>query len=177
MIPPRRPRGPARSRRVVPLVVLLLLGCSSPPRQGRSTPDSGAPSPPVADTAPAAPAYRLQFGEGGGFTGEWRGYTMERDGTVLQWRGRGPDDAPSDTVGVLSEEGRLLVWQELTKAGFFTATADERGNMTRFIRVEAAADTHQLTWSYRPVADTLATGKSWIACEAAVLGATPLPGR
>lgn len=187
MIPPYRPRGAARYHRVAPLVLFFLFACSSPPRQAQTPPpgSAGAPAgaPPTTTPAPAVdsptpvPAYRLQFGEGGGFTGAWGGYTVERNGVVLQWRGRDPDDAPSDTLGILSGEGRRIIWEELQRAGFFEATADERGNMTRFIRVEADDLTHALTWSYVPTIDTLATGKSWIVCEAAVMAAEPLPGR
>lgn len=181
MIPPHHRPGPVRGRSLVAagLVLSALAACSSPPRQAQTPPGQSAPggeSSPTAETAPPPP-YRLQFGEGGGFTGLWGGYTVEPDGVVLQWRGRGPGDAESDTLGVLSAEGRRLIWDELEAAGFFAATSDERGNMSRFIRVEAAADTHQLFWNYVPVVDTLATGRSWTICEAAVMAAEPIPGR
>ncbi len=100
-------------------------------------------SPQETDKPPAD--FSLVFGEGGGFTGLWQGYTINAEGSISSWQGRmaGENAKPS---GQLSGKQMKALWQELHKTSFFTQESDERGNMTAIMRVTANGATKELAW-------------------------------
>ena len=95
--------------------------------------------------APVPGDFRIVFGEGGGFTGRWSGHTVESDRSVSSWEGVRIEEN-STAAGQLSEEHRSLLWQQLVETKFFETKMQEKGNMTRLIRVTANGETHEVTW-------------------------------
>jgi hypothetical protein len=142
-------------------LVLTVAGCSGSGKRGESRPASGA------DTAATAelPAFRLICGEGGGFTGRYGGFTVQPDGQVVTWQGIDADSAPTTFIGTVSAADRRRLWNALTDAGFFAREVNEPGNMNRFVRVEAPADTQMWNWSYTPGPDSTARATVWAACQ------------
>ncbi|MGI9173752.1 MAG: hypothetical protein ACR2GR_00330 [Rhodothermales bacterium] len=136
------------------LHVLLLcstaaLGCRSASQTASDavSPDSAsAPRSALPDsTLNVPPDFEMRFGEGGGFTGAWSGYTIRADGTVLAWKGLAAEQS-QDSVGVLARQDLANLWQEVQALGFFEQTMDEPGNMTASIRIRADGQEHTVRW-------------------------------
>ena len=87
----------------------------------------------------------IVFGEGGGFTGAWSGFTLHADGNVLHWQGKSAEAEPR-SVGRLKLEEVAALWQEIGAQEFFALAEGEPGNLTRFVRVTAAGRTHETRW-------------------------------
>ena len=118
-------------------ILLFQLGaCSS----AKNTPD------PLVDVPEN---FRVVFGQGGGFAGLWEGFTVQPDGSVLEWQGRYQEDGAKPS-GQLDAEQIGLLWQCVEEHDFFTQEQDDRGNMTGHIRIFANADTHQVFWRPTP---------------------------
>jgi hypothetical protein len=113
---------------------LVLMGC-------RATADGGGAVP--GQDVPAD--LQVAFGAGGGFTGQWEGYTVRADGTVLRWEGAGVGDG-ARPAGRLRPEQVDSIWTRLQAERFFAWPAGEAGNATGFIEVVARADTHAVAW-------------------------------
>lgn len=90
--------------------------------------------------------FSLMFGEGGGITGVWQGHTIQADGTVLVWQGKTAGEAPQP-AGKLSSKQMKSLWQQVHAANFFTATENDNGNLTTFMRVTANQQTHEASWT------------------------------
>ena len=88
---------------------------------------------------------QIQFGEGGGFTGMWQGYTIQADGTVSTWQGRTVGDKP-EVIGKLSSEQLQALWREVQSADFFAQSLSETGNMTAILQVTANKKQHVVKW-------------------------------
>ena len=91
------------------------------------------------------PDFEVHFGEGGGFTGAWSGYTIRADGTVLAWEAVAAERG-EDSVGVLANQDLADLWQEAQAPGFFEQTMDESGNMTASMRIRADGQEHTVRW-------------------------------
>jgi len=89
--------------------------------------------------------FKITFGEGGGFTGRWKGYTIAADGSVSAWQGRVAAQG-AKPVGSLSAEQCATIWQNLNKSGFLDIEASEAGNMTRIIHVFANGREYKKRW-------------------------------
>ncbi|MCA9735330.1 MAG: hypothetical protein H6696_03770 [Deferribacteres bacterium] len=88
----------------------------------------------------------IVFGEGGGITGLWQGYTIESDGSVLTWQGRVAEANPT-AAGKISEEALSRLWQSINENKIFTQSGTEPGNITRFLRITSKKQKKQLNWA------------------------------
>jgi len=98
------------------------------------------------DDAPPRPdSLQVSFGQGGGVTGHWRGFTIHPDGSLDEWGAPGAED---DTVqvGIVREPGREAMWKAIQRSGFLETTSDERANMTRTIQVVVDGAVHRAWW-------------------------------
>lgn len=94
----------------------------------------------------AAPEdFTMVFGEGGGFTGRWDGYSIESDGDVLAWSGptAGEERTP---VGSLTAAQMDDLWARVQDAQFFDQNVRETGNITAIIEVTAGGRKHRVSW-------------------------------
>lgn len=89
-------------------------------------------------------AFRIVFGEGGGISGAWTGYTIAGNGAVSSWTGRGAHEnereagrLPSDTMCVLWDAARSLAAQP---------QIDSSGSIVRYLSVTAGDSTRTYTW-------------------------------
>lgn len=156
-------------------LAIMASGCSGSSQKERARPSAGVGGASTASSAgvggndsavPAnAPAYRLLFGEGGGFTGQWTGFVLETDGRVATWHGRDAESSSRTPIGTATTEEQNRLWTVLKKAGFFTREINEPGNMTRSVRVETAADTSMWSWSLKPEPDSTGRSTVWNACQ------------
>ncbi|MDZ4804935.1 MAG: hypothetical protein SGI90_08765 [Candidatus Eisenbacteria bacterium] len=156
-------------------LVMLASGCSGSSQKDRPRPSAGVGGASTASSAgvggadsavPAnAPAYRLRCSEGGGFTGQWTGFVLEADGRVATWHGRDAESSSGTPIGTATTKEQNRLWSALEKAGFFTRDVNEPGNMTRSVRVEAAADTSIWSWSLKPEPDSTGRSTVWNACQ------------
>ncbi|MGH7496739.1 MAG: hypothetical protein ACREOO_30680 [bacterium] len=101
--------------------------------------------------------FRLVFGEGGGFTGMWQGYTIDSSGAIYSWQGKLAGENPR-SAGKLSATQIKALWQEIQKADLLGQELNERGNMTSIMRVTANGVTKELAWI--PRMDATATAAS-----------------
>lgn len=119
--------------RALLLALLVTLGCAS----------SGGQM----DTPMGSRGYELRFGEGGGITGLWTGYTIETDGRLMRWEGRSAGANPEE-VGTVDAAARAAFWSAITDGGILDADRDESGNLTRMITVvEPGEDPHDVKWA------------------------------
>lgn len=112
---------------------LLLLSCSS----GRS---NGT----MSDSVPKD--FKLSFGEGGGITGRWIGFTIVADGSVLKWDGGRAEENVTARTKLSSEELSTL-WQRVKILQHVTDSVLEKGNITYYLRLTANATSREFTWT------------------------------
>lgn len=85
------------------------------------------------------------MGEGGGFSGQWNGFAIEADGSLVAWSGP-VAESNSLPVGTLTPAQMTTIWRDLTQTDFYSQEMDERGEMTAFIRVNADSVEHRVSW-------------------------------
>jgi hypothetical protein len=95
--------------------------------------------------APLPSDLTITFGEGGGVTGMWEGFTIHPDGAVLRWHGREPGADPQQ-AGRLPETTRRALWTEIGRMDFFNNQSSEAGDLTRFVQVIADKKSHRVQW-------------------------------
>ena len=126
---------------IVLIVAMLGPGCAG--RQKAMEPEAAAPAP---------EDFTIRFGQGGGFSGLWQGYTIRPDGTVWQWSGAvaGRDEEPAGQLSVAQMDA---LWQRVEASDFFDQDTRVVGNMTAFIEVQAGGRTHRGSWIPRVLGD------------------------
>ena len=77
----------------------------------------------------------ISFGSGGGFTGNWEGYSIYSSGKIEEWKGRWFLDKPSTRENVLTKEDVAHIWDMVEASDFFTTTYNETGNFTAILKV------------------------------------------
>ena len=90
--------------------------------------------------------FKLIIGEGGGFTGQWAGYTIDSTGAVLSWRGRIAED-DSKPSGRLGRNQIAELWGKIDNAHFFEIDTSGSGNLTQLMIVTANGKTHRASWA------------------------------
>ncbi len=87
----------------------------------------------------------MTLGQGGGFAGLWSGFTIEADGSIVEWSG---PVAESNTrpAGTLTPEQAAAVWRDVIQTDFFSQKIDERGEMTAFLKIYADSIEHRVSW-------------------------------
>ena len=90
--------------------------------------------------------FRLVIGEGGGFTGEWIGNTVDSSGSVLSWRGSQAEKNPRQTSKLKATQLQNL-WQSIDEGRFFDRDSSGTGNMTQIMIVTANGKVHRVTWA------------------------------
>lgn len=114
----------------------------------------GSSAPASNDAVPSSVPrdFRLVLGEGGGATGRWSGYTLERDGAVLAWQGPVAESDPN-RIATLSPEDVSTFWREAVEADIFDADMQDAGNRTAFVQIRANGREHRVSWvpGYAPI--------------------------
>ena len=87
------------------------------------------------------------------------------DGYLVSWHGRDMTSAASTPMGRATDDDRNRLWAELNTAGFFGREVNDPGNLNRFVRVEAAADTQMWNWNHEPGPDSTDRAVVWNACQ------------
>ena len=118
------------------LIGLMVSGCSGPDH-------SETTSSPGHTTIPSD--FEMVFGEGGGMTGSWSGYTITPNGLVKRWDGpvAGSNEQPA---GTLQTSEIVAIWRDIVETEFFDYEIDERGEITAFVRVTADSIEHSVAW-------------------------------
>jgi hypothetical protein len=148
---------------VLLLIVLGLAAGACKDTEPSSVDGRGEPAGP----GPVPADFAVVLGQGGGFTGHWEGYTIQRDGTVLAWGGAKAGDNP-EPVGTLEPGQVEALWTRVQEAGFFSEDQDERGNMTATLRITAGGEENSAYWipsieGIEPV--TTAVEKLYVYCR------------
>ena len=134
-------------------LLLLATGVQCSNQRQASSAEEGVAAPVMARPSD----FNLLLGSGGGFTGRWDGYRIERDGTVWSWRGIGvPTD--STRLGVLPADSLAALARSIEAAGFYADSTHEPGNVTAFLEVSSGGQTNRVTWI--PTVDELEPPKS-----------------
>jgi hypothetical protein len=127
-------------RRSLVLAATVMLGCAG------GNPEGGSPG--------ASSGYVLRFGEGGGITGLWSGYTIEADGRLLHWAGRS-EGANAEEVGRIDAASRAAFWSTIVEGGVLDLESQETGNLTRTITVIEDDAPHTVRWALGPAQTAL----------------------
>ncbi len=125
-------------RTIITLFIpLLLIGCASS-TAGRA--DRG-------ETGNVPSDLVIEFGEGGGVTGLWSGFTLQADGNVEEWSGRAAGENRTQK-GRLSSSAVKEIWERLQKLELLTLSLPPtRGNMTRILTVRAQGSLREFVWA------------------------------
>jgi hypothetical protein len=116
--------------------VLAILACHS---NDSSRPDSS-------NDISAPNDLRLVIGEGGGFTGEWNGYTVDSTGSVFSWKGAKAEENSQRASNLKATQLHEL-WNTIANGHFFEIDASGTGNMTQFMTVSANGKVHRVSWA------------------------------
>jgi len=87
----------------------------------------------------------ILFGEGGGATGRWTGHVIEADGSVFDWQGM-ELGANREAAGALDLDDLGVLLARITESGFYDTQQNERGNLTRLVRITSQGETHEVSW-------------------------------
>lgn len=90
--------------------------------------------------------FRLVIGEGGGFTGQWTGFTVDSSGAIFSWRGQMAEQSQKQYARFSSRRFNEL-WQKIADAHFFDIDTSGTGNMTQFMIVSANGKVHRTSWA------------------------------
>jgi len=116
--------------------ILTILAChSSDSSRSGSRSDSSVPSD-----------FHLVIGEGGGFTGEWNGNTVDSTGLIFSWRGAKAEQDAKQISRLKTAQFHEL-WQSIEEGRFFDIDSSGFGNMTEFMMVSANGKVHRVSWA------------------------------
>jgi len=115
-------------------VILFILGCTAPrkAREGK------------------VPDFTIEWGESGGFTGMTQAYRITSAGLVCRWTrlpGREPEEK---RLGQLQPELVKKLWERIDKAQIPKQHFRDRGNITRFLRLEVEGQKYEISWPVGP---------------------------
>jgi hypothetical protein len=130
------------------------LGCSSA-RQ----------NPPPEDLA-------VIFGEGGGITGRWQGFTLGPDGSLSEWSGMGITSRSEETkLRTLDDSEMSDLWAKVVELDVLSHADATYGNMTRAIHLTENGATHVFAWP-TPVSDATESPaqKLYASCHSVAMG-------
>jgi len=128
-----------------PFLVLAILVISCHSSDSRKE-QSATPSTQKATTSPVPGDLRIVFGDGGGFAGRWKGYTVTGNGSVVSWEGRMAEENPKPAARLSSNRIQEL-WNSVKEARYFERVSDETGNMTMFMVITANGKLHRISWA------------------------------
>jgi len=120
------------------LGVLLLIFCSRTIQQGHQ---EGS-----ADVGIAQESFRVEFGEQGGITGEYAGYTIGETGTVHRVQRMPGKDETLTPSGALTRDDVVSLMSIVETIGFFQIDYSQTGNMVYSITVRKGGDDHTVSW-------------------------------
>lgn len=91
------------------------------------------------------PDFNVVFGEGGGITGRWQGFTVDTNGIVLRWEGRVAGENPK-AAGSLSRDEVASIWKRSTEVRQLAAGVSQKGDLTYFIQLTSDGSKKEHTW-------------------------------
>jgi hypothetical protein len=98
------------------------------------------------------PMLRIVMGEGGGFAGSWQGYTINGEGTVYAWSGKGARENEHQ-IGRLSPDTLCALWDAVQDLETIHEV-DSAGSLTRFIEITVQDSSKTFSWRPQPGAST-----------------------
>lgn len=115
----------------------------------------------------------IRYAEGGGFTGQWTGAEIFRDGRAQDWSPR-KTDSVSATLGTIPPSTMGAIWESIERGRLLEgAGGGEPGNVTRTIVISSGGKTVEVRWSYgtTPNAGTQPYAALFEQCRQAVADA------
>ncbi len=91
------------------------------------------------------PEFSLLFGEGGGITGLWQGFTVGADGLILRWEGRVAGEN-AKTAGFLSRDELVSIWKRSTELGLLAPGISQKGDLTYYVLLTSNGSKKEYTW-------------------------------
>lgn len=89
--------------------------------------------------------FSLIFGEGGGITGRWQGFTVDTDGVISRWEGRVAGEN-AKAVGSLSRDELASIWKRSTELRQLASGVSKKGDLTYFILLTSNGSKNEYTW-------------------------------
>jgi hypothetical protein len=120
------------------LGVSLLIFCSRATQQGHQ---EGA-----AEAGTTQESFRVEFGEQGGITGEYAGYTIDETGAVQRVQRMPGKDETLTPSGAVTHEDVASLMSIVETIGFFQIVYSQTGNMVYSITVRRGGDDHTVSW-------------------------------
>ncbi|GEM_PF-2182786 len=120
------------------LGVSLLIFCSRATQRGHQEGST--------DAETAQGSFRVEFGEQGGVTGEYAGYTIDETGAVFRVQRMPGKDETLTPSGALTREDVASLMSIVETIGFFQIVYSQTGNMVYSITVRKGDTDHTVSW-------------------------------
>ena len=120
------------------LGVSLLIFCNRATQRGHQ---EGS-----ADAGTAPESFRVEFGEQGGITGEYTGYTIDETGAVHRVQRMPGKDETLTSSGAVTREDVASLMSIVETIGFFQIVYSQTGNMVYSITIGKGGDDHTVSW-------------------------------
>jgi hypothetical protein len=131
-------------QRILVMTFLLLAhpGCSPTSSSSRN------------ESTPVPTDFKIVFGEGGGFSGLWSGYSIHADDTVYLWKGRSFGENPI-FAGTLPHDSLESLWQVIQELQLLERPSNViRANYVQALAVSADGSEHMFAWEPTMSADS-----------------------
>jgi hypothetical protein len=121
------------------------------------------------ESFPLPTDLQIVFGEGGGFSGLWSGYSIHADDTVYEWKGRSFGENPV-YAGTLLHDSLEALWHGVLELRLLEHQSSViRANYVHALAVSADGSEHMFAWE--PSMSTDSTAAPPIAFRARCLNA------
>ena len=94
----------------------------------------------------------ITIGSGGGFTGEYRGFTLDRTGHFTRWSSLHPKAPAIVDLFTTTPDSAAFFFRYLDEIAFTSKEFSTPGNMTTYIETDSAGTKHTVKWGNESVA-------------------------
>jgi hypothetical protein len=106
------------------------------------------------NSTPVPADLKIVFGEGGGFSGLWSGYTILAGDTVFSWKGKSFGENPT-FAGTLPHDSLESLWQVIQELQLLERPSNViRANYVQALAVSAHGADHMFAWEPSMSADS-----------------------
>lgn len=88
----------------------------------------------------------ISFGNGGGFTGIWKGWTVDSVGNVYSWMGKVQEEN-ARRIGFTDNKVMETLWKEIKEGNLMNIKYQEPGNISKYIKIKANGKINTILWN------------------------------
>ncbi len=118
---------------------------------------SPAMPPTHSGTPDIPPKFKIAFGEGGGFSGAWSGYSITSGDSILEWSGPATKET-AHFAGTLPHDSTKALWEAISAGRLLEQPSIVApANYSRSLVITVDGIEHQYTWQPSSKPDTTVT--------------------